>query len=87
MSLCKQSLSILYRSMSKMLLNVGQASTEESFEAAEGFRISAQDTDEEVPAAAALCQETLHNMDSFSDSGSAGACGCETCVGRLWNSW
>ena len=37
------------------VLNAGQASTKEGVETAEGFRISAQDSDEEVPAAAALC--------------------------------
>lgn len=47
-----------------MLPHAGQACTEESGTAAEGWREGPQDTDEEVPCIAALCQDPLHHLHS-----------------------
>ncbi len=44
------------------LLAVGQVMAEEDTESAEGWRDHAEETDEEVPCPAALCQEALHHL-------------------------
>ena len=41
---------------------VGQVMAEEDSESAEGWRDYAEETDEEVPSPAALCQEALHHL-------------------------